>query len=89
MTRTLDRARVYEFTIWKPSAKIGQLLLYKGLIPATPGFEDLTPDRVDLTLVSGQNSLDVLQFATRSGIQFEFYLPSVVAAKVAERRGGA
>jgi len=87
VTRTLDTATIYEFTIWKPTAKLGQLLHYRSLLPDTPGFDDLTADRVKMVLVSGQFSADVVNTGATYGVKFELYLPTDIAAKVAERRG--
>ena len=89
VTHTLDAATIYEFTIWKPTAKLGQLLHYRQLLPATPGFEDVSEDRVKMVLVSGQYVADVAQTARIQGIEFITYLPADIAVKVAERRGGA
>jgi len=87
VTRTLDTATIYEFTIWKPSAKLGQLQLYRDLLPETPGFEDIDAAAVKMVLVTGQNDGNITRSANTLGITVEYYLPPDIAAKVAARRG--
>ena len=84
-----DKAAIYEFAIWKPSMKLGQLLIYKTLLPSTPGFYDVDPTNVSLVLVNGQRDDQVANAAISYGVGYEIFLPANVARKVAERRGGS
>ncbi len=82
-------AVVYEFTVYRPQNKIAQLQLYRKLLPDTPGYEDLTIDRVGMKLVTGLPLESLESIATDAGIAIETYAPAWLLAKVAERRGGA
>jgi hypothetical protein len=54
VVRTEKTAAIYEFAVWKPATKLGQLLFYQSLLPSTPGFTDIPQDKIDLYLVTGE-----------------------------------
>src|SRR5712692_5648960 len=84
-----NHAFIYEFAIWKPSMKLGQLLIYKTLLPSTPSFYDIDPTNISLVLVNGQNDNQIREAAAAYNVAYEVFLPPNVAAKVAARRGGS
>ena len=88
VTRTLDSAMIYEFGIWYPNKKLSQLLTYRELLPATPGFEDVLPDKIKLRLVTAQDQAGVGLSASKLGIEYELYPDPQVLEKIAARRGG-
>ncbi len=68
VARDAGRATIYEFTIWRPQAKISQLQLYRKLLPDTPGYEDLDVVHVDMRLVTGQGLEELTSVAEDAGI---------------------
>ena len=89
VVRDSNHAFIYEFAIWKPSMKLGQLLIYKTLLPSTPSFYDIDPTNISLVLVNGQNDNQIREAAAAYNVAYEVFLPQNVARKVAERRGGS
>jgi len=88
VTRTLDTATIYEFSVFDPLKKLSQLLGYQDLLPATPGFEDLTAPRIQLKLIAPHPNGSTIQTALKYGIQLDPFTSPEVDQKIAARRGG-
>jgi len=88
VVRVGARVRIYEFTVWRPTAKVAQLLRYRLELPGTPGYEDVTPADVDLVLVTGLDDPGIRTFAESFGIRVEVYTPAWLERELAKRRGG-
>ena len=80
-------ATIVEFIVWRPHEAIGQILFYRSLLPATPGYEDVLPENVTLKIVSGLEDLTFRTFANSLGISFEVYRPEWLSSALAARRG--
>ena len=87
IVRFPDHVEVLEFIVWRPQETIGQLLYYLGLVPSTPGYADVTPDRVRGMIVSGLEDQRVSDLAARLGLGFEVYRPPWLLEALAARRG--
>lgn len=88
VTRTAGAATIYEFSVWRPQAKLSQLAVYREELPKTPGYEDLTPAEIRLVLVVAEPSGLTAQLAARFDVQLEVYGPPWLLEKLASRRGG-
>jgi hypothetical protein len=90
LVRTLPGGGVelVEFIIWRPHETIGQLLYYAGLIPSTPGLEDLPADKISLRIVTGLEDPAFKAWVESLGIAFEVYRPGWLEEALASRRGG-
>ena len=89
VARLEDRGvEIVEFIVWRPQETLGQLLYYGGLIPSTPGYEDVLPDRIRLRIVTGLEDATFRGFAEAMGITFEVYRPAWLEEALARRRGG-
>lgn len=88
---TLDTtgATIYEFAIWRPQNKLGQLLIYGKLLPETPGYFGLSEDQVRLVLVNAQADPRIKEIAAEMLVDYELFQPPEILAKVALRRGGS
>jgi len=82
-------ADVYEFGIWRPQAKLGQLLVYGELLQSTPGFEALRDTEIALYLVQPQEDPQLEEIAQRFDVGYIVFPDPDVLAKIAERRGGS
>lgn len=80
-------ARIYEFSIWRPITKVGQLLGYRILLPETPGYADLRVDAVMMRIVVGVDDYFGTRVAKYYGVELEEYLPPEIAAMITARRG--
>ena len=89
IVRVGDRVRILEFTVWRPTAKVAQLLRYKMELPGTPGYEDVDVDHVDLVLITGLEDPGVRTFAEPYGIQVDVFSPRWLMEALAKRRGSA
>jgi len=82
-------AQIYEFGIWRPQAKLGQLLVYGELLLSTPGFEHLSDVDVTLYLVQPQADPQLDEIANRFNVGYIVFPDPEVLQKIAERRGGS
>jgi hypothetical protein len=82
-------ARIYEFGIWRPQAKLGQLLVYGELLRSTPGFESLQDTDISLYLVQPQEDPQIEEIAHRFDVGYITFPDEDVLQKIAERRGGS
>ena len=89
VTRDRATATIYEFAIWRPQTKVGQLIVYGKLLPETPGYFDLSEDQVELVLVNAEVNSRVKEIAAEMLIDYELFQPKSVLEKVAARRGGS
>jgi len=87
--RTDEGAVIAEFAVWNPIMKVGQLLLYRALLPSTPGYEDLKRTQITCLLVLGRAYPLAEAEAGRRHIKLDRYAPEWLRAELATRRGGA
>ncbi len=80
-------AIVYEFAVWRPQAKVGQLLVYWQLLPQTPGYEDLDYSEIHPVIVIGVDDPHARELAKRVGIEVKEYRPPWLEAALTARRG--
>jgi hypothetical protein len=59
------------FKIWE---NIGKMLIYKTLLPQTPGWENVDVQKLKLVMVVGQVTPDQLQLAQAHNIQVDVFL---------------
>jgi len=90
LVRRLDdgTVEIVEFIVWRPQETLGQLLYYGGLLPGTPGYEDVRPEDVRLRIVTGLEDATFRAFAESMEIPFEIYRPAWLEEALARRRGG-
>ncbi len=87
VVRTQTTAAIYEFTVWKPSTKLGQLLFYKSLLPATPGFTDILEGNIQLYLVTGEIDPQLRMTATAYQVRVVHYTTPELEKTLEERHG--
>jgi len=78
---------ILEFAVWRPQVKMGQLLVYKQLLPKTPGYWNTPEDRIRLKLVLGRREPVVENVAKAAGIEIEIYQPEWLKKEIARRTG--
>jgi hypothetical protein len=88
VVKTESQAYIYEFTVWRPHTKLGQLRYYRTLLPSTPGYTDLSEEEVNLIIVTAQNDPQVDAMAKRDGVEVVYFSTPELDRKLAERRGG-
>jgi hypothetical protein len=88
VVRTPAGVTIYEFGIWRPQAKLGQLLVYAELLRATPGFMNVKQEDIHLTLVQPQEDPEIERIAATYQVSYDVYPDPEVLQKIADRRGG-
>lgn len=78
---------VTEFIIWRPQETVGQLLYYASLIPTTPGYAGVAPERIRKRIVTGLTDPRFLAWARSLGIEVVEYRPAWLEKALARRRG--
>lgn len=66
---------ILEFKISRFQAAAGMLLYYRQELTKTPGFTDVTPDRIRLKIVFGRRDPMAEEFVKTLGIEVEHYQP--------------
>jgi hypothetical protein len=89
VTRTDSQAWIYEFTVWRPHIKLGQIRYYRTLLPMTPGYTDLEESAVTLVIVTAQQDPRFDAMAKRDGIEVVYFTTPELETVLATRRGGA
>jgi hypothetical protein len=84
-----DQATIFEFAVWRPQAKLSQLMTYRRLLPETPGYEGVDPAKIRAVLVVGVSDRDVAIGARDMGVELEEYRPAWLEAALAKRRGSS
>ena len=82
-------AEIFEFAIWRPQAKLGQLLIYAELLRATPEFTDLKEENIHLRLVQPLEDHQIARIAAKYQVNYETFPDPEVLEKIAARRGGS
>jgi hypothetical protein len=88
VVKTESQAYIYEFTVWRPHTKLGQLRYYRSLLPATPGYTDLTEADVNMIIVTAQKDDTVESFAKSQGVEVVYFTTPELDQKLSLRRGG-
>jgi len=88
VVRDPSSATIYEFGIWRPQTKLGQLLVYKELLRLTPGFRDLKEESIRMVLVQPQEDPVIEAIAKKYQVGYEVFPDPDVLYKIAARRGG-
>lgn len=70
-----NRVIIAEFKIRTAATAIGQLLLYRQLLPETPELAEHAPKPIKLLLVTAQADPEVVAFGRGQGIRVEIYRP--------------
>lgn len=81
-----DRVTIAEFKIRTAATAIGQLLLYRQLLPETPELTEHAWKPVNLLLVTAQADPEVAAFARSHGIRLELYRPQWIINYLRELR---
>jgi len=88
VVRTPGGVTIYEFGIWRPQAKLGQLLVYAELLRATPGFMNVKDTDIHLVLVQPQEDPEIERIAAKYEVGYDVFPDPEVLQKIADRRGG-
>jgi hypothetical protein len=89
VVRAPSGATIFEFAIWRPQAKLGQLLIYAELLRATPDFMDLKEEDIHLVLVQPQEDSQIEKIAAKYEVAYDVFPDPEVLQKIADRRGGS
>ncbi len=81
------RVTIYEFAVWRPQAKLGQLLFYSTQLPLTPGYEDVDPEEIRLRIVTAVVEPRFREMAGAIGLEVILYRPPWLEGILASRRG--
>jgi hypothetical protein len=87
VVRTEKTAAIYEFTVWKPATKLGQLLFYKSLLPSTPGFGDIEEKNIDLYLVTGEPDANLQKMAEGYNVRIVRFTTPELEQTLRDRHG--
>ena len=77
-----------EFKVRRFQEAIGKLQQYKILLPDTPDFFDVDPDRIRLKIVFGRPDIMAENLARSLGIEVEHYEPEWLKQAIIARSGG-
>ena len=89
VVRTSTGVTIYEFGIWRPQTKLGQLLVYQELLTMTPEFFDVDANTIQLVLVQPLEDPQIEKIAQRFGVSYQVFPDPEVLQKIADRRGGS
>ena len=85
--RVGDVVHLCEFGVWRPQTKLGQLLVYRTLLPDTPGYLDTPLEAIRPRLVVGRHEPAVTAVADATGVDVEVWRRPRLDQVIAQRTG--
>ncbi|TSA39924.1 hypothetical protein D4R30_00360 [archaeon] len=82
-----DVVHLCEFAVWRPQTKLGQLLVYRILLPDTPGYLDTPMENIVPRIVVGREEPAVRAVAQASGVDVEVWRRPWLDRVIADRTG--
>jgi hypothetical protein len=82
-----DVVHLCEFAVWRPQTKLGQLLVYRILLPDTPGYLDTPLENIAPRIVVGRDEPTVKAVAQAVDVDVEVWRRPWLDQAIADRTG--